>query len=224
MKSYPSIPHWKEGIWGEKVYAFDKLDGSNIRAEWSKKRGWYKFGSRNVLLTSEQGILNKSIDLFNEKYADALERKFKDDKDLRKSLKFVVFFEFFGEKSFGGHHEEDDNFDVVLFDVNQYQKGLLPPNEFLKKFDDLHVAELVYYGNYNMEFIEQIKNNSFEDYNFKEGVVVKGIRTTKRKNQELIWMSKIKTYEWLNKVKEKLGQKAIEQEFNGDMTLIKEII
>src|SRR5690242_2537340 len=100
MKSYPSIPHWRHGIWGETVYAFDKLDGSNIRVEWSKKRGWYKFGSRNVLLTSEQGILNKSIDIFNKKYAEVLEKKFKDDKDLRKSLKFVVFLEFFGENSF----------------------------------------------------------------------------------------------------------------------------
>lgn len=212
MKSYPTIPHWKQGLFGEYMYAFEKLDGSNIRAEWTKKNGWCKFGSRKVLLHSEQDILYRAKDMIVEKYGEDLERIFKDDKELRKSLKFVAFFEFFGKKSFAGHHVEDDEYDVVLFDVNQDRKGLIPPKEFLKKFGHLHKSELVYDGNYNMEFVQQIQHNIFEGYNFQEGVVCKGIRTTKRKNTENIWMSKVKTFEWLNKVKERLGENAYKEE------------
>lgn len=55
MKAYPSIstqvdfslPYW----------IFDKIDGSNLRAEFSSKRGFYKFGSRTQLLTPDQEAL-----------------------------------------------------------------------------------------------------------------------------------------------------------------------
>jgi hypothetical protein len=40
MKEYPSID--REIRFGEPIYAFDKLDGSNIRAEWNKKRKFWK--------------------------------------------------------------------------------------------------------------------------------------------------------------------------------------
>lgn len=45
MKQYPTINYWNKGYFGESCYAFEKLDGSNIRAEWSKKQGWHKFGT-----------------------------------------------------------------------------------------------------------------------------------------------------------------------------------
>lgn len=212
MKTYPTIAHWHQGLQGEPMYAFDKLDGSNIRAEWSKKRGWYKFGSRKVLLHSDQKPLCEAIDIFKNKYGEDLARIFTDDKDLKKSLKFVVFFEFFGEKTFAGWHDDDDTYDVVLFDVNQDRKGIIPPKEFLKKFGHLHIPELVYEGNYNQKFIDVVQHNRFENYDFEEGVVCKGTRLTKRKNQSNIWMCKVKTFNWLNKVKEKLGQKAYEEE------------
>ena len=46
MKQYPSIPGLKEleKLKGRKIYVFDKIDGSNIRAEWNPKKGFYKFG------------------------------------------------------------------------------------------------------------------------------------------------------------------------------------
>ena len=43
MKGYPSIP--REVQHSLNVYAFDKLDGSQIRAEWTQKNGFFKFGS-----------------------------------------------------------------------------------------------------------------------------------------------------------------------------------
>lgn len=60
MKHYPTIP--KTVIHDVDVHVFDKLDGSNIRAEWNPKKGFYKFGSRKQLI-DEDTFLGKSIDL-----------------------------------------------------------------------------------------------------------------------------------------------------------------
>ena len=221
MKSYPTIPHWHKGIFGEHVYAFDKLDGSNIRAEWSKKRGWYKFGTRNMIINEQHPRFGEAVDLFFDKYGEDLERKFFDDKDMRKQHRFVVFMEFLGENSFAGFHEKEPH-DVVLFDVNQHNKGILPPKEFLNKFGDLHIPEVVYVGNYNKELINNVKHNML-DYNLKEGVVIKGAKQTKRKKASLVWMCKIKTHEWINKIREKIGQQALVTEFNGKLELIEDV-
>ena len=44
MKSYASISSSKKDFpIGENVFVFEKLDGSLIRAEWSKKEGFYKY-------------------------------------------------------------------------------------------------------------------------------------------------------------------------------------
>jgi len=37
MESYNSIPKWSEDYFGKYVFAFDKIDGSNFRAEWNRK-------------------------------------------------------------------------------------------------------------------------------------------------------------------------------------------
>lgn len=55
MKTYPSISTQVD--FSLSYCVFDKLDGSNLRAEWSPKRGFYKFGSRTQLLTPDQATL-----------------------------------------------------------------------------------------------------------------------------------------------------------------------
>ena len=57
-------------------------------------------------------------------------------------------------------------------------------------------------------------------YDLSEGVVCKGITKTKRKKIEQIHMSKIKTIEWLQKVKKKYGQDKLLEELNGDKSLM----
>ena len=58
MKEYPSIPNSNGQSFENlgSVHLFDKLDGSNLRMEGTKKRGWFKFGSRTQMIdeTSEQ--------------------------------------------------------------------------------------------------------------------------------------------------------------------------
>ena len=91
--------------------------------------------------------------------------------------------EFFGEKSFAGmHFPEEQQWDVVLFDVHPLRKGMLGPKDFLNEFGHLKVAELFYQGNLNEPLIEGVRNSTFDfesKYAIKtpvpEGVICKEI-------------------------------------------------
>lgn len=208
MKSYPKIQYFNKGIFGEIVWAFDKLDGSNIRCEWNRKRGWYKFGTRNNMIDEKNPQFGEAITIFLEKYGDDLPTIFR--KCYSNVESFVVFCEYFGDNSFAGLHFDEPK-DVVLFDVNAYKRGFISPKEFIQNFGGLDIPELIYKGEYNADLIESVRNNSF---NLKEGVVCKGV------HQGEVWMSKIKTIEWLERVKNKLGEKALLEELNNDKKLL----
>jgi hypothetical protein len=212
MKSYNSIPHWNKGPFGEKTIAFDKSDGSNMRFEWSKNKGWYKFGTRNVMISKQDENFGDGIDIFLNKYGDELPRVFNDK--YKKLQSAVVFAEYYGENSFAGQHVKSDIKDVLLFDVSIYKKGMINPFEFVENFGHLSIPEIIYTGEYSIELVDNIRNNN----HLKEGVVCKGITKTKKEG-EIIWMSKIKTNEWLREVKKKLGSKALLDELNGDNSL-----
>src|SRR4051812_33816896 len=103
MKSYWSIPGWKNAPHNMPCLGFEKFDGSNIRAEWSKKAGWYKFGSRNVLLDESHPDLGSAIPLFRETLADRIDKVFRDRKSsLPEFDQAVVYCEFYGAQSFAG--------------------------------------------------------------------------------------------------------------------------
>jgi hypothetical protein len=209
MKSYHKIEYYNKLPFGQDCIAFDKLDGSNLRFEWGHKRGWYKFGSRNVMIDRTNEQFGIGIDIFLNKYGDELDRIFRTE--YKKVVNFVVFGEFYGLNSFAGQHLDVDAKDVVLFDVNQYQKGFISPYEFTQNFGHLHIPKIVYHGEYNHQLISDIQSNKF---NLSEGVIVKGI-----KGKET-WMIKIKTKEWLQKVKEKFGDKYLLEELNNDKNLL----
>jgi hypothetical protein len=205
MKSYPSLNYFGD-YWGIDVYAFDKLDGSNLRFEWSKKKGFYKFGTRNTMIDEKNEQFGKAIPIFLEKYGDELDKIFRS-KDYRNDLSFVCFAEFLGEKSEYGQHYPDDNFDVVLFDVNVYKRGLVKPKEFVQNFGHLDIPKLVYHGNLNKEFVKDVQENKF---GLKEGVIAKGVVGTKK--SEHIYYCKIKTNQWLENLKSRYGEKALNEE------------
>lgn len=186
MKSYPSIP--KDIISGQSVYAFDKLDGSNIRAEWSRKRGFYKFGTRTRLLGPDEPIFGQAIPIIRQKYEDALGKIARDERWQR----CVFFFEFFGPSSFAGWHDDEDEFDAVLIDAAPYKKGFLKPRDFLKLFEPVEHAPLLYYGNINDELITSVQESTLDGMSF-EGVVCKGANTRQGHG-----MFKIKSQAWLD--------------------------
>lgn len=87
MKAYPSIS--KDIRTDVNIFAFDKLDGSNIRAEWSKKKGFYKFGTKTRLLGTDDPIFGEAIGLIHKTYGESLTKVFKDEKYERAICNFV---------------------------------------------------------------------------------------------------------------------------------------
>lgn len=196
MSEYPVINYYGD-YWSLPIYAFDKLDGSNLRFEYSKKRGFYKFGSRNVLIDDTHD-LGRGIQIFRDKYEAELDKIFRS-KDYRDIQSFVCYGEFVGKNSeFGRHDLMTDEFDVILFDIEQHKKGLIHPKQFIKDFSHLGIPAVIYEGNLNMEFIKDIKNNI---YNLKEGVICKG--TIKSKKDCGLYYCKVKTNDWFDRLRNK---------------------
>jgi hypothetical protein len=189
MKSYPSI---STKIKQKRVVAFDKLDGSNIRAEWSNKNGFYKFGSRTRLIDENTPILGESINLIMENFADDLSAKFKN----RHWTRAVAFFEFYGQNSFAGWHEPEEH-KVTLIDVNIYKSGMLEPEMFVDVFGDLGIPKVLHHGMLTEELITETKKGTLDGMTF-EGIVCKF--KNKAKNVE---MFKVKNKWWLYRLKNK---------------------
>jgi len=192
MKKYPKIPNSSKFI-GRPCIAFYKHDGSNLRFEWSRKSGWNKSGTRNCLFNEKSDIYGQAISIFNDTYAEDLEKIFTNNKNYRKRERYTVFAEFFGPDSFAGLHGDDDIKELVLFDVWQYKFGLIGPRRFMRNFGHLKIPEIIYDGILNKSFINKVRTSV---YNLEEGVVCKGGSGGKD-----IWMAKIKTNEYKEKLK-----------------------
>ena len=199
MKQYDTIPYYGDHI-GMDIIAFYKIDGSNLRFEYSKKRGFYKFGTRRILIDSSTENYGPAVDLFMEKYSNDLDKIFRS-KEYRDILSIVCFAEYIGKKSaFGKHDFENDTFDIILFDIEQYKKGFIPPKQFINDFGHLGIPRIIYEGNLNKEFIYSVKRNEFD---LQEGVVCKGKKPMGKKENEKIFYCKIKTDDWFNRLKTK---------------------
>lgn len=194
MKSYPSIE--KKFAKKEKYYFFDKLDGSNIRAEWSAKKGFYKFGTRKRLLEENEPLLGEAVLLIKEK-----EDEFALFAKKEKIERFVAFFEFFGENSFAGSHE-DELHKIVLIDVDVYKKGFIPPKEFIDIFKKykIEIPKILHIGKANSDFLDSVCTGKLDGMTF-EGVIGK-----RMKGKTTHDYFKIKNREWLDKLKEKCGE------------------
>lgn len=188
MKHYPSIN--SSIAYSQYVYAFDKLDGSNIRAEWTPKQGFFKFGSRTKLIERSTPVLGESIDLIMKTYADELDRIFSHNK----YEKVTCFFEFYGDNSFAGQHVDEEH-KVILFDIAPLKKGFIPPHEIIRSYGSLRLPKLVYSGYVDLDFVRKVRNSELSGITF-EGVVCKT-----RSGNTLDYF-KIKTQKWLDKLKE----------------------
>jgi hypothetical protein len=198
MKQYGSIPYYKNYI-GHDIIAFDKLDGSNIRFEWSRKRGFYKFGTRKMMIDRSHKEYGFAIDLFMSKYAEGIDEAFEGE-NYEKIPSFVCFAELVGDKSaFGKHDFENDDFDIVLFDIDLYKKGIIPPKQFVEDFKHLRIPRIIYEGELNEAFIDRVKSNEFS---LSEGVVCKGVKKS-RKEKDILFSCKIKTDDWFERLKNK---------------------
>jgi len=213
MKEYPSVPQSIGTAFREmpSAYVFDKLDGSNLRFEWSKKKGWYKFGTRTRLFDQADWQFGRSIPLFAKTLAEPLAKIFAKER----WEACVVFAESWGPSSFAGNHHEpgtnkpldpDDQMRLDLIDVNPYKQGILGPAEFVKLFSDLPSAKLLGRFNWTRGFVERVWNGEIEGITC-EGVVGK---TGHGKTHDLV-MAKAKTKVWIDKVKARYAPEEAEK-------------
>lgn len=132
--------------------------------------------------------------MIREKYEEDLSKIFYDNK----FGKVLCFFEFWGENSFAGNHEEYEDHNVTLIDVNPYKKGILSPKVFIDLFGKLDVPNVIYYGRVSTSFIKSVRESKVSGVTH-EGVVCKGM-----KKKRLV-MFKIKSKKWIERVKGEYG-------------------
>jgi hypothetical protein len=112
---------------------------------------------------------------------------------------FVSVAELIGTKSEFGQHDFLNNiFDIILFDVEDNRKGLVPPKQFIKDFTDAGIPKIIYEGNFNKEFASDVQNNF---WNLTEGVICKGIIPNRKDNN--LFYCKIKTTDWFELLRSK---------------------
>jgi len=205
MKHYHSIEKNIEDYIGNHVYGFNKFDGSNFCAEWNKKLskksrftyGFGKFGTRTQMIKNKENPFVEAVNIFMDKYAVPLDKIFCEDKLFRGIDTITVYGEFFGEHSFAGQHDWNEEHDVTIFDMFLYKKDFLNPRDFVDTFGHLNIPRVIYKGILDEQIINDVRVNVF---NLSEGLVFKGSENNK------VFMIKLKTNDWLKRVRELYGE------------------
>lgn len=206
MKTYPSIPASRGQSFREfQAYVFDKLDGSNLRFEWSRKKGWHKYGTRTRLFDDTDPVFGDAVALFQSTLAQPLHDRAKSER----WDSVIVFCEYWGEKSFAGLHDPSDPKRLTLFDVAPYKQGIIGPKEFLKLFGELDIPSFLGQINWTREFVDRVYRREIDGITL-EGVVGKA----KSKRHDLV-MAKAKTKEWVDMVKAKFAPEEADKIINS---------
>lgn len=184
--------------------AFNKLDGSNFRSKYTPKSGFHLYGTRTQLIDNTTPFWSEMVEVFERDLKAPLEKLFKE-KEFRDYREIIVFGEFHGENSFAGFHEKEPH-KITVFDIllGHKQRKLLKPKEFIKKVGGVvEIPEVIYEGNLNDEFVQDVRNNKF---GLKEGVICKGIEPSGAFFGG-VWTCKIKTLEYFEKLKARFAEK-----------------
>lgn len=212
MKHYDSIPRIQDDgtLKGEIVWGFNKLDGQNFCVTYNcRKKTWGPYGSRTVTVDENSEQFGDTVKFFNNSgYKEILEKIIKDHsgkKDIFTGIEEITFFfEWYGENSFAGKHQEGDEMRLALIDVFLKKKGYMEPREYYNLFKDsgIEIPELIYAGPLNSDILEKIQENDWTQLDavfptVKEGVVFK--RSTLMKGQRRPSV-KVKTKWWLEKL------------------------
>ena len=212
MKHYDSIPRVQDDgtLKSEIVWGFNKLDGQNFCVTYHPKTTKFgPYGSRTTMVDETSDQFGDTVRwLKNSQYEEILNhlvRTHRGKKDIFNGIEEITFFfEWYGENSFAGRHQEGDEMHLALIDVFLKKKGYMEPKDYYELFGGkgIELPELIYTGPLTAEIIEKIQNNDWtsenpEFPNVKEGVVFK--RSTMMKGQRRPSV-KVKTKWWLNKL------------------------
>lgn len=203
MLHYPKIPGSRNAPDGRCI-AFEKYDGTNLHWEWDRDFGWHSFGPRREefnlteggidLFAKKHAHLRESVEVFWGTLAGGIEKVFREHSNYREFHSLKVFTEFLGPNSFAGLHKEDDPKELRLFDVWAEPFGMIGPEQFKADFGHLQVARVVYAGRLTGKFTEDVRRGK---YGVNEGVVCKG-----GFGGADVWMVKIKTYAYMERLKQ----------------------
>jgi hypothetical protein len=207
MIEYPSIIHSAKAP-RQPCIAFEKFDGSNIRVKWTQKKGFCNFGSRTQMIDAGHPHLGGVVDYFKLHYEKQLEQIISDH--WRHEREIVFFGEYFGPNSFAGFHVLTEPMKFVLFDtmIGHKNRKFLLPQEFVKIFSGtVEIPRVIYEGNLNDQLISDVRVGK---YDVNEGVICKGRERTGAACGH-VWMAKIKTQAYLDRLKAKFGEKEAEK-------------
>jgi hypothetical protein len=205
MKEYPSIL----SSYGNRhmefdAYVFDKIDGSNLRFEWTRKGGWIKSGTRTRLFDESDEVFGVAIPLFRETLAQDLEKIAKD----YSWQHLIVFTEFWGEGSFAGNHDPDSDKQLTLIDVATNKKGIVGPRDFLKTFGHLNTPNFLGISRWTRGFVQRVRAGEIE------GITLEGVVGKAGEGHKLV-MRKAKTQAWVDMVKAKFSEEEAEKIINS---------
>ncbi|WP_414737998.1 RNA ligase family protein [Gemmata algarum] len=206
MLHYPKIPGSAAAPNGRCV-AFEKLDGTNLHWCWERDFGWHAFGTRrDEFNLTPDGIaafnlahpgLEEAAPAFINTLAEPLDTLLREHPNYASFITVKVFTEFLGPNSFAGAHKPDDLKRLVLFDVWAEGYGFVAPKAFVTDFGHLPTPRVVYEGKLTGTFLEAVREGK---YGLAEGVVCKG-----GQGGEDVWMVKVKTYAYLERLKKAFG-------------------
>lgn len=197
MYEYPSIPaSTGQSFRAFQAYVFDKLDGSNLRFQYSKKKGWYKSGTRTRLFDETDPVFGNAISLFHNSLAQPLSDILKKER----CDTAVVFCEYWGANSFAGLHDPNDDMTLTLFDVVIEKQGIVDPKRFLKLFGHLNIPTFLGQFNWTRDFVNKVWNNEIE------GITLEGVVGKSNSKREGAIMAKAKTKQWVDLVKSRFSE------------------
>lgn len=212
MKRYDHIDKIQidKSLMGDEIWAFNKLDGQNLGVKYNARRKEFTdFTSRKRNVDETDDQFGEAVKWFKIHYANPLKEIIKAQSKKGSIFngieEITFFFEWYGEHSFAGFHQEGDELKLVLIDVFMKKKGYIEPKPFYVIFgnsDIIEIPELIYRGKLNQTFIDSITDNDWtkdecQYPTVKEGVVIR--RSTILKGQNMP-KAKIKTKWWIDKL------------------------
>lgn len=209
MIEYPSIQNSSKAP-RKHMMAFRKLDGSNIRVKWTQKKGFCLHGSRTQLIDHTHADLGLAVEI-SRGVCDRYDEMFRKEKIFRGVNEIIVFGEFLGPDSFAGKHTNDKSemrftpFDVMTILKND--RRFMKPQDFIEYADKYSIPhpEVIYEGNLTDDFIRRVREEEIHP-DLGEGVVCKGTEYVGNAAGH-IWMCKIKTQRYLDKLKTLYGER-----------------
>ena len=215
MKHYDSFENIKvdKSLIGEEIWAFNKLDGQNLCVKYNaRKKEFQGFGSRKCVVGEDDAMFGNAVKYFKQHYEQNFLPLIKENsgkKGIFNGVEEITFyFEWYGDKSFAGFHQEGDELRLALIDVFLKKKGYIEPKPFYDTFcnlDWLETPELIYKGKLTNDFIRSIQENDWtvegcQYPTVKEGVVCRRSTILKGQNMPKV---KIKTVWWMTELHKK---------------------